>query len=132
MSRLETAFYDLGRLDLLADKNSFIHRLDPRVKVITTLLFIIYVISFDKYEVSRLLPFFIFPALLVGIADLPFNYLLRKLVLVSPFVIFIGIFNPFLDREIILQIGSYHSGRRSIERNSREQPDINLSIQHNL
>jgi len=106
MSRLETAFYDLGRLDLLADKNSFIHRLDPRVKVITTLLFIIYVISFDKYEVSRLLPFFIFPAILVGIADLPFSYLMRKLVLVSPFVIFIGIFNPLLDREIILQIGS--------------------------
>ncbi len=106
MSRLETAFYDLGRLDLLAEKNSFIHRLDPRVKVLTTLLFIVYVISFDKYEVSRLLPFFIFPVLLVRIADLPFSYLLRKLILVSPFVLFIGIFNPFLDREVLLQIGS--------------------------
>ena len=106
MSRLETAFYDLGRLDLLAEKDSIIHRLDPRVKVITTLRFIICVISFDKYEVARLLPFFIFPALLVGIADLPFNFLLRKLILVSPFVLFIGIFNPFLDREVILQIGS--------------------------
>jgi len=106
MSRLDTAYYDLGRLDLLAGKDTIIHRLDPRVKVITTLLFIICVISFDKYEVSRLLPFFIFPALLVGIADLPLNYLLRKLILVSPFVLFIGIFNPFLDREILLHIGS--------------------------
>jgi cobalt/nickel transport system permease protein len=106
MSRLDTAYYDLGRLDLLAGKDTIIHRLDPRVKVITTLIFIICVVSFNKYEVSRLLPFFIFPALLVGIADLPLNYLLRKLILVSPFVLFIGIFNPFLDREILLQIGS--------------------------
>jgi cobalt/nickel transport system permease protein len=106
MSRLDTAYYDLGRLDQLAEQKSIIHRLDPRVKVLTTLLFIIYVISFDKYEVSRLLPFFIFPALLVGIADLPFKYLLRKLVLVSPFVLFIGIFNPFLDREVLWHIGS--------------------------
>ena len=106
MSRLDTAFYDLGRLDLLAEKDSVIHRLDPRVKVITTLLFIIYVVSFDKYEVNRLLPFFLFPAFLIGMADLPFSYLLRKLVLVSPFVLFIGIFNPFFDQDILLKIGT--------------------------
>lgn len=105
-SRLETAYYDLGRLDMLAEKNSPVHRLDPRAKVLTTLIFIIYVVSFDKYEIARLLPFFLFPALLVGLANVPFGYLLRKLLIVSPFVIFIGIFNPVLDREIILHLGS--------------------------
>jgi cobalt/nickel transport system permease protein len=106
MSRIETVYYDLGRLDLLADKNTFIHRLDPRVKVVTTFLFIIYVISFSKYEITRLLPFFFFPALLIGLADLPFGFLLRKIALVSPFVLFIGIFNPLLDKEIIFHFGS--------------------------
>jgi cobalt/nickel transport system permease protein len=105
-SRLETAFYDLGRLDLLAEKDTFIHRLDPRAKVITTLVFVVYVVSFDKYEMARLLPFFLFPAFLIGMANLPFPYLLRKLILVSPFVLFIGIFNPFFDREILLQLGT--------------------------
>jgi cobalt/nickel transport system permease protein len=107
MSRLETAYYEMGRLDLLAEKDSPIHRLDPRAKVATTLVFIIYVVSFSKYEITGLLPFFLFPALLIGMADLPFRYLLRKLILVSPFVIFIGIFNPFLDRETMFQIGSF-------------------------
>jgi cobalt/nickel transport system permease protein len=105
-TRIETVYYDLGRLDLLADKNTSIHRLDPRVKVLTTLLFIMYVVSFNKYEIARLFPFFFFPALLIGMADLPFGYLLRKIILVSPFVLFIGIFNPFLDKEIILQFGT--------------------------
>ena len=105
-SRLDTAFYDLGRLDLLAEKDSAIHRLDPRVKVLTTLLFILYVVSFNKYEIARLLPFFLFPAFLIGMANLPFGYLLRKLILVSPFVLFIGIFNPFFDQDILLQIGT--------------------------
>jgi len=106
-SRLETAYYDLGRLDLLAEKDSPIHRLDPRAKVAATLVFIIYVVSFSRYEIARLLPFFLFPALMIGIADLPFGYLLRKLILVSPFVIFIGVFNPFLDREIMFQVGTF-------------------------
>lgn len=107
-SRLETAFYDLGRLDTIAEMDSPVHRLDPRAKVLTTLVFIVYIVSFDKYEISRLLPFFLFPALIIGMADLPFYYLLRKLLIVSPFVLFIGIFNPLLDREIILQLGSLH------------------------
>ena len=107
-SRLETAFYDLGRLDTIAEMDTPIHRLDPRAKVLTTLLFIVYVVSFDKYELARLLPFFLFPAFLVGMANIPFGYLVRKLIIVSPFVLFIGIFNPFLDREIIFQAGSLH------------------------
>lgn len=104
--RLDTAYYDLGRLDLLAENNSPVHRLDPRVKVLTTLLFIVYVVSFDKYEIARLLPFFLFPAFLIGLGNVPFVYLLKKLLIVSPFVIFIGIFNPVLDREVMLHLGS--------------------------
>lgn len=107
-SRLDTVFYDLGRLDLLAEKDTLIHRLDPRVKVATTLCFIIYVVSFDKYEIGRLLPFFLFPAFLIGMANIPFGYLMRKLLTVSPFVVFIGIFNPFFDRNILMQIGPLH------------------------
>lgn len=72
----------------------------------TTFLFILCVVSFNRYEIARLLPFFLFPALLIGIADLPFRYLFKKILLVSPFVVFIGIFNPFLDKEILWQIGS--------------------------
>jgi len=105
-SRLETAYYDLGRLDLLAEKDSPIHRLDPRAKVVTTLFFIICVVSYGKYEILRLLPFFLFPAFLIGMADLPVGFLARKLIIVSPFVLFIGIFNPFIDREIIYQLGT--------------------------
>jgi cobalt/nickel transport system permease protein len=106
MPRLDTAIYELGKLDLLAEKNTLVHRLDPRAKLLSTLYFIVCVVSFNKYEISGLLPFFIFPAILIGLADLPFTYLLRKLVIVSPFVLLIGIFNPFLDREVLMQIGS--------------------------
>ena len=82
--RLDNAYYDLGRLDLLAENNSPIHRLDPRAKVLITLIFIIYVVSFGKYEITRLLPFFLYPAFLIGIANVPFGFLLRKLIIVSP------------------------------------------------
>ena len=105
-SRMDRAFYDIGRLDMLAEADSPLHRLDPRAKLLTTLVFIISVVSFDKYEISRLLPYFLYPAVLIGLGDLPFGYLARKLVLVSPFVLFIGIFNPWLDQATLVRLGN--------------------------
>jgi cobalt/nickel transport system permease protein len=104
-SKIDAAFYEIGKLDTLAEKDSLIHRLDPAAKVLTTLTFIVFVVSFDKYAITGLLPFFIYPIILVSLGDLPFFYFIKKLLLVSPFVIFIGIFNPFLDREILVRFG---------------------------
>jgi len=104
-SRIDKAFYDIGRLDTLAEADTPLHRLDPRAKLLTTLVFILCVVSFDKYEINRLLPFFLYPAVLIGMGDLPAGYLAKKLVLVSPFVLFIGIFNPWFDQETMLRVG---------------------------
>jgi len=105
-TKIETALYDLGRLDSLADGgDSPIHRLDPFAKVLTTLVFIVVVVSFDRYTISGLLPYFLYPAVLIGLGNLPFFYFVKKLLLVSPFVLCIGIFNPFLDRDVLLYLG---------------------------
>ena len=105
--KIERTFYDIGHLDTLADGDTPLHRLDPRAKLLTTMVFIVSVVSFDKYEIARLLPFFLYPAILIGLGNLPLGYLARKLLIVSPFVIFIGIFNPWLDRTIMYQLGNF-------------------------
>ena len=93
-------------METLASEDSPLHRLDPRAKLITTLAFIVTVVSFDKYALSQLVSFFIFPIVQISVGSLPTGYLLRKILLVSPFAVLIGIFNPLMDREILFQIGS--------------------------
>ena len=90
-------YYNIGFIDQLSYKDTFVHRLDPRAKLIATLLFLFTVISFSKYEINALLPFFLYPVLLMSIGEIPFMFILRKVILVSPFALFIGIFNPLLD-----------------------------------
>ncbi|MGP8153882.1 MAG: cobalt ECF transporter T component CbiQ [Smithella sp.] len=90
-------YYNIGFLDQLSYKNTIVHRLDPRAKVIITLLFLFTVISFSKYEIAALLPFFFYPMLLMTIGGIPFMFIFKKVFLVSPFAVFIGIFNPLLD-----------------------------------
>ena len=105
MARIDTTVFDLDTLDLLAYRDSAIHRLDPRAKLLTTLVFIMTVVSHGKYEIAALLPYLLFPSVLLITADLPVGYLGRKLLFVAPFALFIGLCNPFIDREVILQLG---------------------------
>jgi cobalt/nickel transport system permease protein len=93
----DQAFFSIGRLDRLSYQDTFVHRLDPRVKVIATMLFIVTVISFSKYDVLALVPFFLFPVVLLTLGDLPVGFILKKVLIVSPFAIFVGLFNPFFD-----------------------------------
>ncbi len=98
------SYFSFGRLDLLSYQDTFVHRLDPRAKVVTTILFLFTVISFPKYEIAALMPFFLVPVLLTTLGDIPVKFLLNKVVIVSPFAIFIGIFNPLLDTRTVAVI----------------------------
>lgn len=95
----DNEYFNLGYLDTLSYKDTLIHRLDPRTKLLTTLAFIVTVVSFPKYEISGLLPFFLFPVLLFTLSDIPVKFILKKVFLVSSFAFFVGIFNPLLDRQ---------------------------------
>ena len=105
MANIESSLLNLGYLETLSYQETPLHRLDPRVKILTTLAFIIAVVSFGKYEISALIPFFLYPVALMAVGNLPAGYLARKVLLAAPFAFFIGIFNPFLDRAVLVHLG---------------------------
>ena len=90
-------YFNLGLLDALSYKDTVVHRLDPRTKVIATLSFIATVVSFPKYEIARLVPFFLIPTVILILGDIPARFLLRKVLIASVFALLIGLFNPLLD-----------------------------------
>lgn len=92
------------QLDLLATQASWVHRLDARAKVVVALAFVVAVMSFDRYAVAPLLPFFAFPVLVAVWAGLPLALVARKVALVVPVALLIALPNPFFDRAAALDI----------------------------
>lgn len=105
MASINQALLDLKRLDQLAAGDTPLHRLDPRAKVLATLVFVVSVLSFGSYELSGLVAFFLFPACLIALGRLPAGYLVAKVALVAPFAVAVGMFNPFFDRNVLVQLG---------------------------
>ncbi len=104
MATIDRHLFDIGYMDTLSSQQTAVHQLDPRAKLLTTLVFIVTVVSFGKYEISSLIPFFIYPVVLCAIGNIPPAFLIKKLVVVSPFAILLGIFNPLLDRDILIRL----------------------------
>ncbi len=93
-------------MDTLAAGGTALHRLDPRGKLLTTLVFIVTVVSFDRYAVSALLPFAAFPLVMTSLGALPSRYIISRILLLAPLAMISGIFNPFFDREVLFSFGS--------------------------
>lgn len=106
MNNIGKNYFDLGYMDTLARGRSPLHRLDPRAKLITTLLFIITVVSFGRYALLALVPFLLYPVFLVSAGGLPAGYFVKKVLAVLPFALLVGIFNPVMDRTIVARVGA--------------------------
>jgi len=105
MSKMESYWLDLRQLDEMASNQTVIHSIHPCAKLLTTIIFLTVVASFSKYEVSGLFPMFFYPMLLIMLGELPLGPILHRVLLALPFVLFIAIFNPFLDQTPVVQIG---------------------------
>jgi len=58
MSGIVNSLYNMRHMDDLARRESPIHNIHPLIKLITTVIYIAVVMSFGKYDIGRLLPFF--------------------------------------------------------------------------
>jgi cobalt/nickel transport system permease protein len=105
MTRIDVAIGDIDALDRLAAGVSPVHRLDPRAKLIVTALFLLTVVSYQKYDVVELTPLFLYLAVLMALGQIPALVIARYLLLACPFAVLVGGFNPLLDRQTIAHLG---------------------------
>ena len=99
MANVVSSLYNMRQLEELAGKETSIHRMHPLVKLITTLAFLATVISFGRHEIGRLIPFFFYPVILFAFAELPAAPILKRILMLEPLIIGIGIANPLFEKQ---------------------------------
>ena len=106
MNKMEKALSELGQMDELAVRESPVHDLNAGAKLLSTVVYILIVMSFDKYDLSGLVPMVLWPVLLFQMSGIPVRTCFYKLRIVLPLVMAVGLFNPLFDRDIMLRIGT--------------------------
>lgn len=106
MASLAASLLDLREMDRIALQNTALHRLDPKAKVLATACFLAVLGSFNRLEVSSLLPLALFPVALAVFGDVPFGLFFRKVLLGLPFILLLGAFLPVLDSTPAMRFGA--------------------------
>ncbi|WP_097026915.1 cobalt ECF transporter T component CbiQ [Clostridium peptidivorans] len=111
MANITESIYNIHFLDELATKNTIIHKINPSIKLLVTIIYLVVVLSFGKYNIIGLLPYVFYPIIIFILSEVPFSPIFKKSLIVLPFVIGIGIFNPVFDTKTYIIISEiYISG----------------------
>jgi len=95
-------------IDRYSDLDSFIHRLDPRTKLITTLAFILVVVVTPLTKWQAFAGYSVLIISLVLLSKLPLLYVVKRTLIIIPFILLIGIFNLFKPGEIVASLSIWH------------------------
>jgi cobalt/nickel transport system permease protein len=106
MPSLAASLLDLREVDRIALQKTALHGLDPRAKVLATAFFLAVLGSFNRLEVSSLLPLTLFPVAMAALGEVPIGMFLRKTMLGLPFILILGALLPVLDTDPVMRIGA--------------------------
>lgn len=106
MNQMTNAMLELANMDALSRMDSPIHRRHPLAKLLVTILYIFVVVSFPKNQLSAMIPMLFYPVLLFQLSGITMRTCLYKLRFILPLLCAVGIWNPFLDRQPVLRLGS--------------------------
>lgn len=101
MSKLESVLYELNIIEDGVGAKSFI---DLRAQLIVILLFQISMLSLPILDINSLILFIIFPIIECAFSSISYVKIIKRSLIVLPFVLLIGIFNPIFDQRTVFKI----------------------------
>lgn len=107
MNVFAKAKYRIIKIEDEAQKDNFINRLHPLIKLILTILFIIATVAVNKYDLSVLLYLVIYPIILIMLSDVALKPIFKLILWLSPFMIFSGLANILFDNTTAFYIGAF-------------------------
>ena len=98
-TRLEKAITILNARQAKPDVMSHIGGIDTRALLIVTVVYLVAMLSVPLQRTDAIIWFAVYPIISAPLAHIPYERLFRNSLYVLPLLIFIGIFNPFFDRQ---------------------------------
>lgn len=105
MANIRSRIQEIYSLEQLSGRKSAVHDRHPLVKLLSALVYIVLVVSFDRREFGRLIPFVFYPIVLMALSDTPWSPVLKRVAVSIPFCLLAGISNIIFDRAAALAIG---------------------------
>lgn len=97
MNKIRRSLFEIQTISEMAQKDQWINRIHPLVKLFITIFYIAILVSFNRYHLTGTLGMIIYPLIVFELGEISIKEALYKLRLILPLVCFVGILNPVFD-----------------------------------
>ncbi len=104
MNSIEKNINELNKLENLQQRSHWMNKLHLLGKLLLSVIYIFVTVSFGKYNLEPLIIMAVYPVFGFIIGELSFKEGLYRMRLILPLVIFVGILNPFFDRQVLFTL----------------------------
>lgn len=105
MSEINRKIHELHQVDMMSGREGWLSRFHPLSKVLVTVIYILTVVSFDKYDLAGLLPMAVYLFIVMSLHGLTFHTIWKKAGPLFLVVGLVGAVNPFLDSTPLFMVG---------------------------
>ena len=104
MNKISDAITEIYRINSENERGTIINKVHPLSKLLLTILYIVIVVSFDKYDLKGISSMIIYPLISMILYDISIRNCFKRLRPVFIIVCAVGIVNPFLDRRVVCDL----------------------------
>lgn len=108
MNKINEAIYTIHYIDYMSSRNKWINNIHPLVKLLITIFYITAIVSFNKYELSKLLGMSIYIIVIFILGEIPIKQSFKQIKMVLYIICVIGIINSFIDTTRIIIFSNIH------------------------
>lgn len=105
MASIDKQLHEISKLNTLQQRDIWISHIHPLSKLLTTIIYVFFVVSIEKYQLNMMIFMAIYPFVSLSVAELSLKEALYRMRLILPLVMAVGIFNPIMDRNAIGTVG---------------------------
>ncbi|MDD3429799.1 MAG: cobalt ECF transporter T component CbiQ [Oscillospiraceae bacterium] len=107
MPKMQTALGRLNSTEALSEKNTCVHRLHPAVKTVITVIYILCVISYNRYQLNGLITLAVLPFIVMPLAEIPISAIVKRMLVALPFALLAAISNLIFDTKTVFFIKGF-------------------------
>lgn len=104
MNRISQAITEIYKIHRECEINRWINNINPIVKLFLTIIYILILISFDKYDLSGVCSMILYPLITMIMFDISIKDCQKRLKSIFVIVCAVGIINPFIDHKVVKEV----------------------------
>jgi len=105
MGKLASSLFQLKYIEELSRRKIWINEINPLIKLLLTLGFVVSVSSIGKYDIQAVLLYFVYPVFIFSAVELPIKPIAHKMILPVVMGASLGVLNPVFDQNYMVLLG---------------------------